>query len=112
MLRPIDYYSFFKNKSGGSGQYDLPQGVTIEGGQLRLFGIPAFATTALNTPDYIVGDWANGAQLLTQEAMRIEFFDQDANNVTENKITIRVEGNYALPVYGPDYFIKGTTATS
>ena len=112
LLRPIDYYSFFKNKSGGSGQYDLPQGVTIEGGQLRLFGIPAFATTALNTPDYIVGDWANGAQLLTQEAMRIEFFDQDANNVTENKITIRVEGNYALPVYGPDYFIKGTTATS
>ncbi len=111
LLRPIDYYSFFKNKATATGEYDLPQGVTIEGGQLRLFGIPAFATTALDTPDYIVGDWANGAQLLTQESMRVEFFDQDGDNVRTNKVTIRVEGNYALPVYGSDYFIKGTTAT-
>lgn len=112
LLRPIDYYNFFKNKATGSGEYDLPEGVTFVGNQMYLFGIPVYKSTAINAPDYVVGDFAMGAQLLTQEGMRIEFFEQDGTNVRENKVTVRVEGNYALPVYGPDYFIKGTTATS
>ena len=109
LLRPIDYYGFFKNKATGSGEYDLPEGVTFVNGQLYLFGIPVYASTAITAPDYVVGDFDMGAQLLTQEGMRIEFFDQDGTNVRENKVTVRIEGNYALPVYGPDFFIKGST---
>lgn len=109
LLRPSAYYSFFLNKASGSGEYDLPQGVTIVSGRLYFMGIPAYATTALTSPDYVVGD-LEGAQLLTQESMRIEFFEQDGTNVRENKVTVRIEGNFALPVYGSDYFIKGTTA--
>jgi len=109
LLRPSAYYSFFLNKAAGSGEYDLPQGVTIVNGRLYFMGIPAYATTALTSPDYVVGD-LEGAQLLTQESMRIEFFEQDGTNVRENKVTVRIEGNFALPVYGADYFIKGTTA--
>ena len=108
-LRPSAYYSFFLNKSSGSGEYDLPQGVTIVGGRLSFLGIPAYATTALTAPDYMVGD-REGAMLLTQESMRIEFFEQDGTNVRENKVTVRIEGNFALPVFGANYFIKGTTA--
>lgn len=108
LLRPKDYYSFFLNKAAGSGEYDLPQGVTLGvDGVMRILGIPVYASTAINSPDYVVGDFNMGAQLLTQEGMRIEFFDQDGTNVRENKVTVRIEGNYALPVYGPDYFIKG-----
>lgn len=108
LLRPKDYYSFFLNKAAGSGEYDLPQGVTLGvDGVMRILGIPVWASTAINSPDYVVGDFNMGAQLLTQEGMRIEFFDQDGINVRENKVTVRIEGNYALPVYGPDYFIKG-----
>jgi len=110
-MRPSAYYSFFLNKASGSGEYDLPQGVTIVGGRLSFLGIPAYPTTALSATDYIVGDM-EGAQLLTQESMRIEFFEQDGTNVRENKVTVRIEGNFALPVYGSDYFIKGTTATA
>ena len=109
LLRPIDYYGFFKNKASGSGEYDLPEGVTFVNGQLYLFGIPVYASTAITAPDYVVGDFDMGAQLLTQEGMRIEFFEQDGINVRENKVTVRIEGNYALPVYGPDFFIKGST---
>lgn len=112
LLRPAAFYSMFTQVASGSGEYNLPFGVTIEGGVARVLGVPIFTTTALNSTDIVVGDWANGAQLLTQEAMRVEFFDQDGDNVRTNKVTIRVEGNYALPVYGSDYFIKGTTATS
>lgn len=112
LLRPATYYSFFKNKATGSGEYDLPQGVTFVNGQMYLFGIPVYASTALNATDYVVGDFDMGAQLLTQEAMRIEFFEQDGTNVRENKVTVRIEGNYALPVYGSDYFIKGSTGAT
>ncbi len=108
LLRPAAYYSFFLQKAAGSGEYDLPQGVTIVNGRLFFMGIPAYATTAITAPDYVVCD-LEGAQLLTQESMRIEFFEQDGNNVTENKVTVRIEGNFALPVYGQTYFIKGST---
>ena len=112
LIRPVEYYGFFKNKATGSGEYDLPEGVTFVNGQLYLFGIPVWASTAVNANDYVVGDFNMGAQLLTQEGMRIEFFEQDGTNVRENKVTVRIEGNYALPVYGPDYFIKGSSTTT
>lgn len=112
VLRPAAYYSFFKNKSSGSGVYDLPMGVTFDNGVLRLFGVPMRPSTAVQGTDYVVGNFNQGAQILTQEAMKIEFFREDGDNVRKNMVTIRVEGDYALPVYGPNYFIKGTTATS
>lgn len=109
-LRPVQYNSFFKNKASGSGEYDLPEGVTFVNGVLYVFGVPFYKTTALNKTngDFLVGQ-SNGAQLLTQNPMRIEFFDQDGDNVRTNRITVRVEGEYALPVYGGNYFVKGTS---
>jgi hypothetical protein len=110
LLRPAAYYGFFLNKAVGSGEYDLPQGVNIVNGRLSFLGIPAYPTTALTGTDYVVMD-SEGVQLLTQESMRIEFFEQDGTNVRENKVTVRIEGNYALPVYGSTYIIRGSTAT-
>ena len=110
LLRPIDLATFYNNKATGSGVYDLPENVVWQGNQLFISGVPVYASTAPNAPDYVVGDFQMGAQLLTQNGMRIEFFEQDGTNVRENKVTVRVEGDYALPVYGSDYFIKGTTA--
>ena len=108
LLRPSDYYTFFKNTATGSGEYDLPFNVVIVNGQLYISGVPVYASTALTTGDYVVGDFANGAQFLTQESLRLEFFEQDSDNVTKNKVTVRIEESVALPVYGSDYFIKGT----
>jgi len=110
LMRPIDILPFYENKATGSGEYDLPRNVTFVNGQLFISGVPVYMSTAVHAGDYVVGDWQNGAQVLTQEAMRIEIFEQDADNVTKNKVTIRIEGNYALPVFGPDYFLKGSTA--
>lgn len=108
VMRPKNYYEFFKNKAEGSGEYDLPQGVVFVNGVLYILGIPVAATTALTDGDYVVGDFQQGAQLLIQEGMRIEFFEQDSTNVRENKITVRIEETVALPVYGDNYFIKGS----
>lgn len=108
LLRPLDYHGFFKNKASGSGEYDLPRNVTFVNGVLFIGGVPAFKTTALNSGTYIVGDFANGAELLIQNAMRLEFFEQDSTNVRTNQVTLRIEEVVALPVFGGDYFINGT----
>lgn len=108
-MRPADYYTFFLNKASGSGEYDLPQGVSFVNGVLYILGVPVAKTTALNQYDYVVGDFERGAELYQQEAMRIEFFEQDGTNVRTNQVTVRIEETVALPVYGPDYFIKGSS---
>lgn len=112
LLRPVDYYGFFKNKAVGSGEYDLPQNVTFVNGVLYISGVPVFASTAMTSGKYIVGDWEMGAQLLIQEGMRIEFFEQDADNVKKNKITVRIEETVAFPIYGDNYFIVGDVPAS
>lgn len=108
LLRPAEYYNFFKNKATGSGEYDLPDNVTFADGTLFISGVPVYASTALLATDYVVGDFQMGAQFLVQEGMRIEFFEQDADNVTKNKITARIEETVAFPIFGSTYFIKGS----
>lgn len=106
-LRPADYFSFFKNKAAGSGEYDLPQGVTFINGVLYILGVPVAKTTTLTSGDYVVGDFQMGAELLIQDGMTLQFFEQDGDNVKTNQITARIEETIAAPVYGSDYFIKG-----
>lgn len=108
-MRPADYYTFFLNKASGSGEYDLPQGVSFVNGTLYILGVPVAKTTALTQYDYVVGDFERGAELYQQEAMRIEFFEQDSTNVRTNQVTVRIEETVALPVYGPDFFVKGSS---
>lgn len=109
MLRPAAIMSFMKNKAAaGSGTYDLPQGVTFVNGQLYIMGIPVFKTTALTTGDYVVAD-RMGAELLIQDALTLQFFEQDGTNVRTNQVTLRVEETVALPVYGSNYFMLGST---
>lgn len=109
-LRPAQWYNLVKNKATGSGEYDLPPGVDIIGGIPYILGVPVIKTTALLADDYVVGDFERGAELYVQEAMQIEFFEQDSTNVRTNQVTCRIEETIALPVYGPDYFIKGSAA--
>lgn len=111
-LRPADYFGFFLNKATGSGEYDLPPGVIFVNGILYILGVPVAKTTALNQYDYVVGDFQNGAELLVQEAMRLEFFEQDSTNVRTNQITVRVEESVAFPVFGSNYFMKGSSNPS
>lgn len=117
LLRPREYYNFFKNKAAGSGEYDLPKNVTFVNGVLYISGIPVFASTAMNKDfagadmnKFIVGDWDMGAQLLFQEDMRLEISEHDGDNFKQNKYTFRIEETVAFPVYGDNYFIAGDVA--
>jgi len=109
LLNPADYYAILLNKAaGGAGTYDLPTALaTINNGQLYIAGVPVFRSTAMTADKFIVGDWVMGANLLTREAPRVEFFYEDGINVRENKVTVRVEERVAFPIYGDNYFIYG-----
>lgn len=103
LLNPTDYWNLAKltNLNQSSAV------VTSENGVLRIGGVPVFRSTAVTADKYIVGDWVMGANLLTREAPRVEFFYEDGTNVTTNKVTVRVEERVALPIYGSNYFIYG-----
>ena len=109
LLSPSDYYQILLNKAaGGAGTYDLPSALaTVQNGQLFIAGIPVFRSTALAADKFIVGDWVMGANLITREAPRVEFFYEDGINVRENKVTVRVEERIAFPIYGDNYFVYG-----
>lgn len=108
VLHPTDYFNIMLNKAALTGAYDLPKIVTLdESGVLRILGVPVVRTNAQTVDKFLVGDFIQGAQLLIQEGIRIEFFEQDGTNVRENKVTVRIEETVAFPVYGAEFFIFG-----
>ena len=93
------------------GEFTLPDPmVTITNGQVFLAGVPVFKSTAIAANNFIVGDWVMGANLITREPVRVEFFYEDSTNVRQNNVTVRVEERVALPIYGNNYFIAGEFA--
>lgn len=103
-----DWYDLLLYKAPTSGIYTQPALVVFEGGNLYVAGVPVFKSTAQTQYDYLVGDWNMGANFITREPARVEFFREDGTNVQTNQVTVRIEERVALPVYGNDYFIYGT----
>jgi HK97 family phage major capsid protein len=110
LLNPADWYNIWLTKSTGSvaGLYNLPnEMIQRVNGQMFIAGIPVFRSTAIAVDTFIVGDWTMGANLISREPMRVEFFYEDGINVRENMVTVRVEERVAFPIYGDNYFIRG-----
>jgi HK97 family phage major capsid protein len=112
VLSNQDYVNILLGKAAGSGEYDFPGVVTVNPltGQLNVVGIPVFSNSYLAQGTGIVGDW-NQAQLLTRQAPRIRFFDQNSDDAEKNVILVRVEERVALPVFYDDAYIKVTLAS-
>lgn len=108
LLNPADWYTLWLYKGSTSGDYTLPVNLVERvGGQMYIAGVPVFRSTAQRALDFLVGDWNMGANFITREPARVEFFREDGTNVQTNQITVRIEERVALPVYGNDYFIYG-----
>jgi HK97 family phage major capsid protein len=113
LVRPRNLYAMALYKGSGSGEYTQPGIITIDGqGQMRVLGVPVYASTAMASDKFIVGDWNLGAMLLTREPAVIEFFYEDGDNVRKNQVTVRVEERIAFPIFGDRYFIYGDFGNS
>jgi len=104
VLNPVDWATIAVTKPS---DYSLPSIVTFINGRLTINGIPVFKASWITADEYMVGDW-NLAKKIVTDGLAVEFFEQDADNVTKNLITARVESRTVLGIDRPDAFITGT----
>ena len=106
VMTPADYWAIMvSEKSTGAG-YGLPGVVTMQGGQLRVNGVPIYRATWMPADKYIVADWSTFKKVNT-EGMSVQFSTEDGDNFKSNNITGRVEAQTALAIHRPDAAIYG-----
>ena len=97
--------SLLKTTSGAGGTYSIPGGTVIgTDGAVRVVGVPIYPTSWIATGKTIVGDWTY-ATIAVADPLKVEFFEQDQDNVIKNLITVRVEAREVLVVENTDAFI-------
>lgn len=104
LINPIDYWSEALAK-GDDDHYIHSASVREGNAPLRVAGVVVSPNTAVQSDEFFVGDFNMGATLAMRQGITIGFFEQDADNVTTNKVTVRVEERYALPIHNPNAFI-------
>jgi HK97 family phage major capsid protein len=89
--------------------YSVPGGFTIAAnGDVMVAGIPVIKASWMPSGDAIIADWSQ-SQVATVDGLKVEFFEQDSDNVQRNLITVRVEARVVLITGQPYAF---TVATS
>ena len=105
VLNPSDWAQLSITKDDENG-YSLPGTVVFSGGQLTINGVPVFKATFVTAGTFIVGDWSQAYKYVT-DGLKVEFFEQDVDNVEKNAITVRVEESNVLVIEQPLAFVKG-----
>jgi HK97 family phage major capsid protein len=85
--------------------YSIPGGVTISAlGDVQIAGVPVVVQNNMTAGKTFVGDFSR-VKIIQSSPLSVEFFEQDGNNVTENKVTVRAEADVALAVLRSDWGI-------
>jgi HK97 family phage major capsid protein len=85
--------------------YSLPGGVTIDGnGNINIAGIPVYKSSFIADDKVLVGDW-NMAKRVVVDDLKVEFFEQDSDNVQKNLVTCRIEAREVLAIDRLDAFV-------
>ena len=106
VVRPADYWDILKTEKSTGAGYGLPGIVTLEGGQLRINGIPIYKANWLAANKYCVGDWSRVNKIVT-EGLSLEFSETEGTNFVTNNITARIESQVGLAVEQPAAIIYG-----
>ena len=70
-------------------------------------GVQIIETTAIGVGEFLVGDFAKGAQVFDRKSVSVNFFDQDEDNAQKNLITVVTEERLALVIYRANAFVYG-----
>jgi HK97 family phage major capsid protein len=104
VLNPKDWYKILVTKPSS---YSVPGGFQIgTDGNIRIAGVPVFESTFIAEDKVLVGDWSK-VNIIQAEGLSIEAFEQDADNVTKNLVTVRAEARVGLAVLRPEAFVFG-----
>lgn len=97
VMTPADYWDILiTEKSTGAG-YGLPGVVSLDGGVLRINGIPLLKATWVTANKYFVADWSR-INKITTEGLSLDFSEEEGTNFVKNQITARIEAQVALAV--------------
>lgn len=97
VMTPADYWDILiTEKSTGAG-YGLPGVVSLDGGVLRINGIPLLKASWITANKYFVADWSR-INKITTEGLSLDFSEEEGANFVKNQITARIEAQVALAV--------------
>lgn len=104
ILHPTDWASMELLKDGENRYlFTNPQNTTTG----RIWGRDVVSTQAITQGRFLVGDFAQHAQVLDREDANIAISFENKDNFDRNMATIRVEERLALAIYRPEAFVKG-----
>ena len=110
VVSPSDWATLIQYRATGSGQYTYPGTLMVNpNGVLILNGIPVYKASFMTTGQYWVGDWDYAKKIVT-DGLKVEFFEQDSDNVQKNLITVRIEAREVLGIDLGSAFRYGTFA--
>lgn len=75
--------------------------------QPRLWGLPVVDSDAMTPGEFMVGAFAQAAQVFDREQANVEVSTEDRDNFVKNMVTIRAEERLALVVSRPEAFVHG-----
>jgi HK97 family phage major capsid protein len=85
--------------------YSVPGGVTIDSnGNINIAGIPVYKSSFVADDKVLLGDW-NMAKRVVVDDLKVEFFEQDSDNVQKNLVTCRIEAREVLALDRTDAFV-------
>ena len=88
--------------------FAMPQDRTVA----RMWGLPVVPTTAMSSPDFLVGAFSLGAAIWDRQQSNILISTEDSDNFQKNMATIRAEERVALTVYRTAAFVEGNFAAT
>jgi len=107
LINPFAYYEMLQ-VSTTTNEYTAPlAGITFLDNTLRIAGIPVYASTAMATEAFVIGDWSQ-AELLTRDALTVDISTENSDNFEKNLVTIRVEESIGLAVEKSAAFLSGS----
>lgn len=102
IVRPSVYYTLLAYK-GSTYDYNMPGVVTMEGGVMRVNGIPVFKANWVPADTAVIGDFSK-FKIIQSEALNVRSTEFDGYNFSENNITYRVEAVVGYAVERPAAF--------
>ena len=78
------------------------------GGEQRMWRVPVIVSNAVQTGDFIMGDWSMGATLYQREGITVRASESHANLFVQNGVAILGEERAAFCVELPKAFTKGS----
>ena len=108
-LNPLDYDALIGEKDK-QGRYMLAN-PTAENTQ-NLWGLRPILSSQITSGQFIAADAAQGATIYDRMSTEVAMFEQDADNVTSNLITIRAEKRLAFAIENTAAFVGGALVLS